>query len=100
MTSTLVLLGDSLFDAQNTFTLASMLGEKPFSESIYDGGGNTKLSDGLVLGEQIAVEMGADRLAMHRTYPSCPSIYQEQLMYIIMLMQALGQAPILSSLYR
>lgn len=58
MTSTLVLLGDSLFDAQNTFTLASMLGEKPFSESIYDGGGNTKASDGLVLGEQIAVEMG------------------------------------------
>ena len=58
MTSTLAILGDSLFDAQNTFTLSSLLGQNPFSDPIYDGGGNTKASDGLVLGEQIAVEMG------------------------------------------
>ena len=58
LTSTLAILGDSLFDAQNTFTLSSLLGQNPFSDPIYDGGGNTKASDGLVLGEQIAIEMG------------------------------------------
>ena len=58
MTSTLAILGDRLFDAQNTFTLSSLLGLNPFSDSIYDGGGNTKPPYGLVLGGQLAVAIG------------------------------------------
>ena len=58
MTSTLVIFGDSLVDAKNTFTLFSLVGQNPFEDDIYAGGGNTKASDGLVLGEQIASELG------------------------------------------
>ena len=58
MTSTLVIFGDSLVDAKNTFTLFSLVGQNPFEDDIYAGGGNTKASDGLVLGEQIAGELG------------------------------------------
>ena len=58
MTSTLVIFGDSLADSRNTFTLLSLVGQSPFADDIYSGGGNTKASDGLVLGEQIAIELG------------------------------------------
>ena len=58
MTSTLVIFGDSLVDAKNTFTLFSLVGQNPFEDDIYAGGGNAKASDGLVFGEQFAVELG------------------------------------------
>ena len=58
ITSALVILGDSLVDAKNTFTLFSLVEQNPFEDDIYAGGDNTKASDGLVLGEQIASELG------------------------------------------
>ena len=56
-TSALVAFGDSLVDAKNRFTLISLVGQNPFEANNYSGGGNTKASDGLVLGEQIAGEL-------------------------------------------
>lgn len=59
MTQQLIILGDSLMDSGNTAGLLSLIGQNPFEASKYDGGGNTKASDGPVLGEWIALEMGA-----------------------------------------
>ena len=59
MTSHLVILGDSLVDAGNTSAITSLVGANPWADPIYDKGGNTKASDGLVLGEFTAIEMGA-----------------------------------------
>lgn len=60
MTRSLVILGDSLMDVGNVDQLARRFGQDPFEESIYDGGGNRKASNGLVLGEQIARQLGAN----------------------------------------
>jgi len=61
MTKTLVILGDSLVDAGNTAFVFSQLGlDNPYQDSIYAGGGNVKASDGLVLGELVALEMGGE----------------------------------------
>ena len=59
MTSHLVILGDSLVDAGNTSAITSLVGANPWAGPIYDKGGNIKASDGLVLGEFAAIEMGA-----------------------------------------
>ena len=61
MTKTLVILGDSLVDAGNNAFVFSQLGlDNPYQDSIYAGGGNVKASDGLVLGELVALEMGGE----------------------------------------
>ena len=60
MTSTLIILGDSLVDSGNTASLLSPIGQNPFADAIYDKGGNVKASDGPVLGEHVALELGAD----------------------------------------
>ena len=44
-------------DSGNTAGLLSLIGQTPFEDAKYDGGGNTKASDGPVLGEWIALEM-------------------------------------------
>lgn len=59
MTSSLVLLGDSLVDTGNTAALARLVGQDPFAAPLYNGGGNRKASDGPVLAEQIARRLGA-----------------------------------------
>ena len=59
MTKQLIILGDSLVDSGNTAEVMSLFGQHPFADSIYDKGGNVKASDGPVLGEFIALEMGA-----------------------------------------
>lgn len=59
MTSSLVLLGDSLVDTGNTTALARLVGQDPFAAALYNGGGNRKASDGPVLAEQIALRLGA-----------------------------------------
>ncbi len=51
MTSILVVLGDSLMDTGNISGLLGLIGQEPFSDSIYDKGNNVKASDGLVLSE-------------------------------------------------
>ena len=60
MTETLIILGDSLVDSGNTASLLAPFGLNPFVDAIYDNGGNVKASDGPVLGEHIALEIGAD----------------------------------------
>ena len=60
MTSTLVVLGDSLMDAGNVSALLGLIGQEPFAESIYDKGNNVKASDGLVLSEHTIRWMGGD----------------------------------------
>ena len=60
MTSTLIIVGDSLVDSGNTASLMFLIGMNPFSDAVYDLGGNVKASDGPVLGEHIALEIGAD----------------------------------------
>ena len=60
MTSTLVVLGDSLMDAGNVSGLLGLIGQEPFSDSIYDKGNNVKASDGLVLSEHTIRWMGGD----------------------------------------
>ena len=60
MTETLIILGDSLVDSGNTASLLSPIGLNPFTDEIYNNGGNVKASDGPVLGEHIALEIGAD----------------------------------------
>ena len=60
MTSTLVILGDSLMDAGNVSALLGLIGQEPFAESIYDNGNNVKASDGLVLSEHTTRWMGGD----------------------------------------
>ena len=60
MTSTLVILGDSLMDAGNVSALLGLIGQDPFAESIYDKGNNVKASDGLVLSEHTTRWMGGD----------------------------------------
>lgn len=60
MTETLIILGDSLVDSGNTASLLSPIGLNPFADAIYDNGGNVKASDGPVLGEHIALQIGAD----------------------------------------
>ena len=60
MTSTLVILGDSLMDAGNVSALLGLIGQEPFAESIYDKGNNVKASDGLVLSEHTTRWMGGD----------------------------------------
>ncbi len=59
MTSSLVLLGDSLVDTGNTTALARLVRQDPFAAALYNGGGNRKASDGPVLAEQIALRLGA-----------------------------------------
>ena len=58
MTKQLIIIGDSLVDAGNTTNVMAPSGINPFEDPIYAQGGNVKASDGLVLGEFIAVEMG------------------------------------------
>jgi phospholipase/lecithinase/hemolysin len=60
MTRSLVVLGDSLMDSGNVDQLARRFGQDPFEESIYNGGGNRKASDGPVFGEHIALQLGAN----------------------------------------
>ena len=60
MTSTLVILGDSLMDAGNVSALLGLIGQEPFADSIYDKGNNVKASDGLVLSEHTIRWMGGD----------------------------------------
>ena len=60
MTNILLILGDSLVDSGNIASLLSPFGINPFEDKIYNGGGNVRASNGLVLGEQIALQMGAD----------------------------------------
>ena len=60
MTTTLVVLGDSLMDAGNVSALLGLIGQEPFAESIYDKGNNVKASDGLVLSEHTTRWMGGD----------------------------------------
>ena len=60
MTTTLVVLGDSLMDAGNVSGLFGLIGQEPFSDSIYDKGNNVKASDGLVLSEHTIRWMGGD----------------------------------------
>ena len=73
MTRTLLILGDSLMDSGNVDQLARRFGQDPFEEPIYNGGGNRKASDGPVLGEHIARQLGANlrrnTLANLRTLP-------------------------------
>ena len=59
MTKKLIVLGDSLVDAGNTAEVMALFGQYPFEDPIYDKGGNIKASDGPVLSEFIALEMGA-----------------------------------------
>ncbi|MFQ6537663.1 MULTISPECIES: SGNH/GDSL hydrolase family protein [Aphanothece] len=59
MTTSLVMLGDSLVDTGNLDELARLVGQDPFEERIYDRGGNVKASDGPVFAEQIARRLGA-----------------------------------------
>jgi len=40
-------------DSGNIAGLSPLIGRQPFADSIYDGGGNVRASDGPVLGEQI-----------------------------------------------
>ena len=60
MTTTLVVLGDSVMDAGNVSGLFGLIGQEPFSDSIYDKGNNVKASDGLVLSEHTIRWMGGD----------------------------------------
>ena len=60
MTRKLILMGASLMDVENTSKLGSLLDQNPFEDEIYNEGGNRKASDGLVLGEHIAVALGAN----------------------------------------
>ena len=60
MTKHLVIMGGSLMDSGNTASLLSLVGQNPFSDDIYDGGDNIKASDGPVLGEHIALQLGAN----------------------------------------
>ena len=60
MTNILLILGDSLVDSGNIVSLLSPFGINPFEDNVYNGGGNVRASNGLVLGEQIALQMGAD----------------------------------------
>lgn len=60
MTRYLSILGDSLMDAGNASWLGRRFGVNPFAATLYSGGGNVKASDGLVLGEHIALRLGAD----------------------------------------
>ncbi|MGD1861035.1 MAG: SGNH/GDSL hydrolase family protein [Leptolyngbyaceae cyanobacterium] len=54
---TLAFLGDSLFDTGNLNVLAGAFGIEPFPPPLYSGG---KASNGLVLGEAIAAQLGID----------------------------------------
>lgn len=60
-------------DVGNVDQLARRFGQDPFEEPIYNGGGNRKASDGPVLGEHIARQLGANlrrnTLANLRTLP-------------------------------
>ena len=59
MTKQLLIFGDSLVDAGNTAFVFSQVGvDNPYQDPIYAGGGNVKASDGLVIGEHVALEMG------------------------------------------
>lgn len=73
MTSSLIVMGDSLADSGNLDSVARRFGQNPFEEPIYDGGGNRKASDGPVLAEQIARQLGAKltstKLANLQTIP-------------------------------
>ena len=60
MTSTLVVFGDSLMDAGNVSGLLGLIGQEPFSDSIYNKGNNVKASNGLVLSEHTIRWMGGD----------------------------------------
>ena len=59
MTKQLIILGESLVDSGNTAALAAIIGQNPFEDKRYNQGGNIRASDGPVLGEFIALEMGA-----------------------------------------
>ena len=59
MTKQLIILGESLVDSGDTATLAAIIGQNPFEDKRYNRGGNIRASDGPVLGEFIALEMGA-----------------------------------------
>ena len=57
----IIIFGDSTCDTGNLSSVAKALGlANPFKDQIYDGGGNTKASDGLVLSEHFGVEIGWD----------------------------------------
>jgi hypothetical protein len=60
MTRSLSILGDSLMDTGNTDQVGRRFGINPFEERIYNGGGNVKASDGLVLSEHIAQQLQGD----------------------------------------
>lgn len=47
-------------DSGNIAGLSPLIGRQPFADSIYDGGGNVRASDGPVLGEQIVQQIGGD----------------------------------------
>ena len=82
----LVILGDSLVDAGNTAFVFSQLGlENPYQDTVYAGGGNVKASDGLVLGEQVALEMGGGVDDAH-LIQSCLLKHQRMFKFIITLM--------------
>ena len=60
MTQPLISMGASLMDVANISKTGKLLNQNPFQDEMYNGGGNTKASDGLVLGEHVAVALGAD----------------------------------------
>lgn len=60
-------------DSGNLDRVANVIGQNPFEEDIYNGSGNVRASDGLVLGQHIARGLGASlrstRLANLATLP-------------------------------
>ena len=77
MTQQLIILGDSLMDSGNTAGLLSLIGQNPFEDSKYDGGGNTKASDGPVLGELISGVLAVD--------------HRDVVVVLVFLLQLVGQ---------
>lgn len=73
MTRSLAIFGDSLMDSGNLDQVANIVGRDPFQEKIYNGSGNVRASDALVLGQHIAQGLGASlgstRLANIVTLP-------------------------------
>jgi phospholipase/lecithinase/hemolysin len=73
MTRSLAIFGDSLMDSGNLDQVAKAVGQNPFQEKIYNGSGNVRASDALVLGQHIARGLGASlsstRLANIVTLP-------------------------------
>lgn len=74
MTRSLAIFGDSLMDSGNLDQVANVIGQNPFEEQIYNGSGNVRASDGLVLGQHIArglgASLGSTRLANLTTLPA------------------------------